>query len=56
MTPTRDTATPPVAHREESTRVHHGDRVVDEYAWLADKDRPETRAYLEAENAYTEAA
>ena len=29
---------------------------IDEYAWLADKDDPETIAYLEAENAYTDAA
>jgi oligopeptidase B len=28
--------------------------VVDEYAWLQNKDDPETVAYLEAENAYTE--
>jgi oligopeptidase B len=30
--------------------------VVDEYAWLQKKDDPETIAYLEAENAYTEGA
>jgi oligopeptidase B len=30
--------------------------VIDEYAWLQNKDDPETIAYLEAENAYTEAA
>src|SRR5690606_14134470 len=29
---------------------------VDEYAWLADKDDPDTLAYLAAENAYTTAA
>ena len=29
--------------------------MIDEYAWLADKEDPETIAYLEAENAYTEA-
>ena len=38
-----------------SERTHHGDTVVDEYEWLRDKDDPETIAYLEAENAYTEA-
>jgi oligopeptidase B len=37
------------------TREHHGDRVVDEFAWLANRDDPDTIAYLEAENAYTEA-
>ncbi|RBQ17880.1 oligopeptidase B [Spongiactinospora rosea] len=46
--------TPPVAKRVANERVHHGDVVVDEYAWLIDKDDPDTVAYLEAENAYTE--
>jgi oligopeptidase B len=46
---------PPVARREATVRTHHGDSVSDDYAWLADKDNPETIAFLEAENAYTEA-
>jgi oligopeptidase B len=46
---------PPPARRIPSERTFHGDIFVDEYAWLADKDDPETIAYLEAENAYTEA-
>ena len=46
---------PPIARRIRSERTYHGDTVVDEYAWLADKDDPETIAYLEAENAYTAA-
>jgi oligopeptidase B len=45
----------PAARQTPSERTFHGDTVVDEYAWLADKDDPETIAYLEAENAYTEA-
>ncbi|MFE0588731.1 S9 family peptidase [Micromonospora echinospora] len=50
------TETPaPVAKRVPTERVHHGDTVVDEYAWLADKDAPETIAHLTAENDYTEA-
>ncbi|MEV0003369.1 S9 family peptidase [Micromonospora sp. NPDC050980] len=50
------TTTPqPTAKRVPAERIHHGDTVVDEYAWLATKDDPETIAYLEAENAYTEA-
>jgi oligopeptidase B len=48
-------AKPPAAKRVPTERVHHGDVVVDEYAWLAEKDHPDTIAYLEAENAYTEA-
>jgi oligopeptidase B len=54
---TTDTAaTPPVAKRVPAERTHHGDTFVDEYAWLATKDDPETIDYLKAENAYTEAA
>jgi oligopeptidase B len=45
----------PVARRNPTERTHHGDTFTDDYAWLADKDSPETIAYLEAENAYTEA-
>ncbi|WP_433530854.1 S9 family peptidase [Micromonospora sp. CA-263727] len=47
--------TVPVARRLPTERVHHGDTVVDEYAWLATKDDPETIDYLNAENAWTEA-
>src|SRR5215470_6044786 len=43
---------PPAARRAHHERAHHGDTVVDEYAWLAGKDNPETIAYLAAENAY----
>ena len=45
----------PVAKRVPTTRVVHGDEVVDEYAWLRDRDDPDTLAYLRAENAYTKA-
>ncbi|MFC7647122.1 S9 family peptidase [Streptosporangium lutulentum] len=48
--------TPPTAKKVPSDRVHHGDTVVDDYAWLTVKDDPETVAYLEAENAYTQQA
>jgi len=47
---------PPVAKKSPTERVHHGDVVIDEYAWLADKEDPDTVRYLEAENAYTEQA
>jgi oligopeptidase B len=46
---------PPVAKRVPAERSHHGDTVIDEYAWLADKDDPDTIAYLTAENEYTDA-
>ncbi|MFC8297581.1 S9 family peptidase [Micromonospora orduensis] len=51
---TTETA-PPAAKRVPTERTHHGDTVVDEYAWLAVKDDPETIAYLTAENEYTDA-
>ncbi len=44
---------PPVARRVPSERIFHGDTFSDDYAWLGDKDNPETVAYLEAENVYT---
>ncbi|MBB4958673.1 S9 family peptidase [Micromonospora polyrhachis] len=53
---TETTANPPVAKRVPTERTHHGDTFIDEYAWLADKDAPETIAHLTAENAYTEAS
>ncbi len=49
-------AAPPIAKQVPHERTYHGDTVIDEYAWLADKDDPDTIAYLTAENAYTEAA
>jgi oligopeptidase B len=44
---------PPVAKQVPTERTRHGETVVDEYAWLRDRDDPDTIAYLEAENAYT---
>ncbi|HEX5595761.1 MAG TPA: oligopeptidase B, partial [Micromonosporaceae bacterium] len=52
---TTPAATPPAAKRVATERIHHGDTVIDEYAWLAVKDDPETIAYLKAENDYTAA-
>jgi oligopeptidase B len=46
---------PPLAGREPVEQVLHGDRRVDHYAWLRHKESPEVIAYLEAENAYTDA-
>ena len=47
---------PPSAKQVPHERTYHGNTVIDEYAWLADKDNPDTIAYLTAENAYTDAA
>ena len=48
-------AEPPSAKQVPSERRHHGDTVIDGYAWLADPGDPDTIAYLKAENAYAEA-
>ena len=46
---------PPVAKRIETATEIHGERLVDDYAWLRDKPNPDVAAYLEAENAYADA-
>ena len=46
---------PPRARREPVETVLHGDRRVDHYAWLRQKENPEVISYLEAENDYTDA-
>ncbi len=46
---------PPLALREPVEHVIHNDRRVDHYAWLRDKKDPRVLAYLESENAYTDA-
>ena len=42
---------PPIARRAPVTRIHHGDRFDDPYAWMADRESPELRELLAAENA-----
>ena len=42
-----------MAKKVPHERTHHGDTVVDEYFWLAEKANPDTVAYLKAENAHT---
>jgi oligopeptidase B len=44
---------PPAVRQIPAERTFHGDTVTDEYSWLAEKENPETIAYLEAENAWT---
>jgi oligopeptidase B len=46
---------PPVARRHSVEHVRHDDRRIDNYAWLQEKQNPEVIAYLNAENAYTDA-
>ena len=46
---------PPVAKKVPHSSEVNGHKMVDNYFWLRDKPNPEVRAYLEAENAYTDA-
>ena len=46
------TVRPPLARRDPQVSELHGDRRVDDYAWLRKKDDPDVLSYLEAENAY----
>jgi oligopeptidase B len=50
-----DVSQPPAAKKLPTTTTLHGDTRVDDYAWLRDRDHPDTAAYLEAENAYADA-
>ncbi len=45
---------PPVAKRVPHVTEIHGRKVEDPYFWLRERDNPDVRAYLEAENAYSE--
>jgi oligopeptidase B len=45
----------PVAKRVPKVTEINGYKLVDNYFWLRDKQNPDVRAYLEAENAYTDA-
>ena len=46
---------PPVAKKVPHVTEVNGHKMVDNYAWLREKSNPEVRAYLEQENAYTDA-
>ena len=46
---------PPVAKKIPKITEINGRKLVDNYYWLRDKPNPDVRAYLEAENAYTDA-
>jgi oligopeptidase B len=46
---------PPVAKKVPKTTEINGHTMVDNYFWLRDKQNPDVKAYLEAENAYTDA-
>ncbi|MFN7671343.1 MAG: oligopeptidase B, partial [Planctomycetota bacterium] len=55
MTQAQDSPNPPVAKRVPHVQEWHGAKFEDPWFWLRQKDSPDVRAYLEAENAYTKA-
>jgi prolyl oligopeptidase len=46
-------STPPTTGRDDVKEVMHGVTIVDPYRWLEDQNSPETRAWIDAQNAYT---
>jgi oligopeptidase B len=46
---------PPAAARRPHVVKVHGVELTDDYHWLRERDQPEVRAYLEAENAHVRA-
>ena len=46
---------PPAARMEDVAETMHGMVVHDPYRWLEDQNSPETRAWIDAENACTQA-
>lgn len=45
---------PPKARRDNVKETIHGVEIADPYRWLEDQHSPETRQWIEAENAYTQ--
>ena len=46
---------PPVAKKDPKVIEINGHKLVDNYFWLREKKNPEVKAYLDAENTYTDA-
>jgi prolyl oligopeptidase len=46
---------PPKTTVNEVKETIHGVEIVDSYRWLEDQNSPETRSWIDAENAYTDA-
>ena len=57
--PAADTSSPlpapPVAKKEPKVTEINGQKLLDNYFWLRDKKNPDAKAYLDAENVYTDA-
>jgi oligopeptidase B len=50
-----DAAKPPAAAKQPKDVTVHGDKRIDDYFWLRERENPAVRSYLEAENAHTDA-
>ena len=50
-----DATKPPAAAKQPKDVTVHGDKRIDDYFWLREKENPAVRSYLEAENAHTDA-
>ena len=50
---TNESSIPPVAKTVPYENHWHGEVFADDYYWMREKEHPDVRAYLEAENAYT---
>ena len=53
--PTQTLPIPPIAIARRTETTIHGHTLIDDYAWLRERDNPEVITYLEAENSYTAA-
>jgi prolyl oligopeptidase len=53
LTASASAPSPPATRRGDVKEVLHGVEIVDHYRWLEDKNAPETRAWIDAQNAYT---
>jgi prolyl oligopeptidase len=49
-----DIPQPPPTRRDDVRDVVHGVEITDPYRWLEDQESPETRAWIDAQNAYTQ--
>ena len=47
---------PPETRQDNVKENVHGVEIVDPYRWLEDQESPETRAWIEAQNDYTQRA
>jgi prolyl oligopeptidase len=54
IVPAQSHKSPPVARVDNVTETIHGVQITDPYRWLEDQNSPETRAWIDAENEYTQ--